>query len=703
MNVLRRFFREHPWQRRTLTALLVLIIGCLVGIWQYPRYLDGKLIDELIADDPAVQKPAMKRLYAHGQKSPATVERMVAALKTENDEQFLRLYTVLNWLREFHTPDRAGIWLDRLKCLELESDFSGATTTQPAGGKGTKTGADKDSVPATTRRRQQLMFDLIICGRDNRYVRRALAAAAKDPTGQVRTAAATLAGRLGDEAALRKLLTDDDPHVIAAATLDAGLAGMDKLAEPIEKILDRYNAKLGRVPAYRQMKYETIVALRDVVANCAYALAKLDGAKYSQKLCELTVRTGDPQLRGRLLVVMTVLNNDKSHKAVMEVIRSERAKGKFPPAMALQAAAEMKLSAAGPAAMETLAAAGKVQKGLLESQVIAALDVAAALQLPCRKELHAIIERLWFPDRTTMLVRAARLLGDQVKLQQGQAKDAPDRKACMATLCAAARYISATADAAGRTITATTPHASAAAAVAAWMIEPETVELDVTKKDQSKGVTTMEVRKTTAFYVRQSVAVEQATPGDYVAWRLGRSGLAPAEALGRSFLPGPGSGKPEYDPEVRSCGAILLATLSQTPEQKRAVVKRIDRRIKREDFFPRESLRCALLTAGQRQYIPDVHSLLGIGEFPRRRAITALLAVGDKTALDRLLWNVSWPLEEVSVLLTVVGLDEVFAVAVPDLPQPSAAATREVQLWQMQLMRHAYGIGRNSMRVGWRQ
>ena len=113
---------------------------------------------------------------------------------------------------------------------------------------------------------------------------------------------------------------------------------------------------------------------------------------------------------------------------------------------------------------------------------------------------------------------------------------------------------------------------------------------------------------------------------------------------------------------------------------------------------------CALLMAGSNEYLQDVRDLLEIPEFPPTRAIMALLAAGDKTTLDWVLWDLNWAvpflLEDLPFMLTALGMNEVFAATAAELPLPSAAAGIQTQIWQVRIMRDVYGIRRSSLRVG---
>jgi hypothetical protein len=109
-----------------------------------------------------------------------------------------------------------------------------------------------------------------------------------------------------------------------------------------------------------------------------------------------------------------------------------------------------------------------------------------------------------------------------------------------------------------------------------------------------------------------------------------------------------------------------------------------------------------LLILGEEQHLDAVRALVGGGDFPRRRAVTALLTVGDRWTLDLMLWNVGWPLEDVTGMLTALGVNEILAVAAPQLPRPEAAARPATQRWQVEAMRQTYALFRERLRIGGR-
>ncbi len=666
--------------------MLTIITACALSIWLMPIYTDYKLIDEIISPDPAVRKKATKLLTARAYEYPETLQRIIDAMDDDSDKRFMALRAILLRLDKFYTPDMNQEWMDRLRCMDLE-----ATVGQPA-----VMPSVNPAVKATVASRRQLVYYMITSGRDNRFIRRGLRAAARDVSPTIRATAAVLATRLGDDEQLKSLLADVSPCVAAAAARDAGLAGRKSLAGPIAKRLYEFVPKSQSLPpldasakpAAKEIRQQERFYLREAVSCCAYALARLDAKKYSVVLCKLVAQVADKPLRDRLLAVMIVLNNAQGRTVVMDIIADSQFSGRIPPAMAIEAAAQMKIVSAGPVALDVLGRAARGEEGLLKPQVIASIDLAVALGLPCRGTINKLCSRLWYPDRPILLSRAARLLGVQARAEQ-PAGNNPSRDDCATTLQAGATYFLSRGE---DDEIVTTPFASAAAAMAAWRLAPATEEFQTKTESKDADIEELTVKRTSAFFVRETVAVDQPDTGDIVAWGLGRSGIPEAFKLGEMFLPARGSKHREYNPAARATGAMLMVLAAQTPSQRQVAVERISRRLKREDFVGMGTGYCALLMAGRKEYLSKVLDLLGVDEFPLQRVLTALLVAGDKTALDQMFYNIVMPLDESLGLLTVHGLDDVLAETDPSLPLPCAAGPYDVQMWQMRILRDAYGL-----------
>ncbi len=708
MKIIRIYFREHRWQKRVVLALLSLIAGGVAGLWLVPIYRNWQLVQALGSSERTQRLAAVDRATKQAYQDAAFRRQLEEALDTDSDERFQAIATVLRRLRKFDTPGREPIWLDRWRCLQIEQNQSPAPPDN--GAKELK----RWRISAWAKR--SYMFELVVSDRDNRYIRRACLAAAADPAPRVRETAATLAAKLGEDATLRKLMADPDGWVAALAALDAGLARRGELTGDINTLLEKSIAQhraalreFRKIKTPTQADRETLAAKVELVACCAYALAELRAERAFAKVRTLAKLTDDAELQQRLLVAMVKINAAADAQAVVEIIRQASQVNSYPPAMAMQAAAEMKLAdpAVVASAEKILQDAAKGQAGLESGQVIAALRVAEVLNLrQCSEAVAEICEKFWSPGRGELLTPAAGLLG---KFAEQLPRANPQRKKYLQLLRDASQYAALAAQNKSNSQPGvqTTPLASAAAAVACWLVEPTNGEFLVSRKearpgDASSGLVEAEVRKTSMFYLRQALAVDQALPGDYAVWNIALAKPSQAFALGEVFLPAnkPGQKGREYNPQVRCAGAGLLAISARSSEQKTLARERISRRLTRLDFFERGARLCAMLMLGQREYLQDVRELLAMDEFPARRVMTALLVAGDKSALDRTLWNVNFPLARLRELLVAQCTNQVFARTAPLLPKPSASASVDTQLWQMRLMRQAYSIGRAKMPLG---
>ncbi len=663
MRILKEYFRRRPWQRRIAGGLLIIIVAGLTGRAVYPAYLwcqrreaDLRLIDRLGAADGADREAAVQTAIVLSQRREELVNRLAEALNTPSDRRFLAIHFVLRRLGRWDVLDRGPRWTDRYRLLELRETYAPQPANDPAAGV-----------------RERLVREFVLCGRDNRYVRQALNVAAEDPAASVRIPAATLAGRLGDDDVLTRLFQDSAARVVAAAVLDAGIAGRTSLAGRIEAMLHPPAGPPNPAPSA-----EAVKARREILSSAAYALAGLDAKKYSKRLCASALTADETELQDRLLVALLAVNDERARQCGMDILHRYRWRGRRPSGMALWTAARMKLPDAAPIAMEVLRAAVRNEPDLRDAQIIGALEVISALRYPCRKEVYDICRTLWRLNRTPLLVRAARLLGQQATMRDPSA-GAPNQEACKKLLQDAAQY---SLRRGAKSIP--TPLASASAAVALWTLAP------------AEGL----------HFLREAVAVEDTSAGNFVAWRLGCGDLSlpKISAVGRAFLPSPGEKPGEYNPAVRATGAMLLALSARTDQQRRAAVARIAARMDREEFLTRASMQCALLIAGQRERRDEVGRLLTIPEFPPARAMMALLTAGDRKTLDETLWNlhedVSIPLSDLPVLLIDRDFAAVLAETAPALPLPSPAGSEATQHWQAKILRDTYGIRRERISVG---
>ena len=683
MGQLLNYFREHRWQRRIVTVSLIAILAAVATMLAYPHVQDWLLIRDLGGDDTQVRERAIRRAVARGAKSPRTLRRLEDALSDENELRFASVVTALRHLLagglnsprtlrrledalssenerrfvlvvralrdlgEFEVPRREGLHRDRIRAIEIEQSRS---ETQPQW---------------AAESREILVVEAVLCGRDNPFIRRALAAAVADPAAKVRVAAALLAARLGDDESLSRLLDDKFPAVAAAAALDAGIARRKRHADRIRRLLESSDDLECRSAA-------------------AYALAKIDPAGSSELLRSFLANARDAALRDRLLHVMGVLGGDRARDGVLGILRvAEKAK-KPPPAAALIAAGKLRIVEAKPAVLDILARAAGDGSGVYESHLLAALEAADTLKLPVRRQVHDICRKLWSPRLFLTMTAAVRILATQADLPQPQDANAPSRNECMRTLRRAAVFARqpASQPAGVPPVVIDTPLASAAAAVALWRLKGPAAEQ----------------------FVRSAAAATTTLPGDYIAWHLAKMDAENAFELGLQMLP-PRGAPPAirvYNKNERSAGAMMLAMSAASEKQKRSAVERISSHLAggEDDFYVKGAYECALLMLGRDDMRRTVHGLLEVGEFPQRRVITALCAVGDRKALDWLLWNPQISPDDVVSLLTVRGIGEVLAATSPKLPRVDVAAEENLQLWQVRILRDTYAIGRANVSLG---
>ncbi|MBN1556003.1 MAG: hypothetical protein JXA11_14765 [Phycisphaerae bacterium] len=693
MGIGKEYFRRHPWQKRVIGVILVVIIGAIVGRLTYPWYLwyqrrqaDLRLIEQLGAADSLRRERAVQTAIALGRQRDELVHRLAGALDTPDDGRFLSLRFVLQRLGKYDVTNHDPKWDDRYRLLEFRATFA-------PGEKDTPPSAQDDATP-TARMRRWIVKQALLCERNNPYIHQTLTAAVEDPAAIVRSAAAPLAARLGDDVILQTLLHDPAAEVRAVATLDAGLARRTMLARPIRRQLESWLD----LPGPHQP------ADIDQAASAAYALALLDPTGNSEFLCRAAVETNVPELRDRLLLTLAILKNDAARQAVMDILHTQRWKGKHPDGITLIVAGQLKLPEAAAMAKDVLRAAAERKEPVPVSRVLAALDVVAAAGYPCRATVYALCRELWAPDQPALRIRSANLLGVQAG-EENQVGDAPSREACVKTLQQAVQFSRL---AEGQDKPVTTPLPSAAAAVALWRLEPSVREFALldgsTQPAGREDILKIVESKTSLFYLREATAVEDPAAGDYVAWHVAQSGLPEAVVVGNVFLPAGEGNHPEYNPDVRACGAMILALSAKDEQQRRAAIERIQTRLAREEYPASGSLKCALLTAGDKEQLATVRMLLELEDFPAARALMALLAAGDKTALDWLLWNTNWnlpvPLEDIPPLLIDQVIGDVLKTVSPSLPEISPAGSEATRLWQARILRHTYGIHRASLHVG---
>ncbi len=710
MGTVLTYFRRHKWQGRLLTAMLGIIIAAGLSIHYVPAYLDQKYIEQLGAEDQAAREQAAGHLKALAAREPETRGRLFEALATEDDEHFRAIQQVLAAAGHWPPPVQREVWIDRLSVIQFENGYVRREIPDP--------NIRRQTIHAARRQRLAIVHEAILASRDNRYVRRLLQSAVADPQLRIRRAAATLAGKLNDAETLAKLLADEDSAVAAEATLVAGLTAQASLAQPIRddlyrlvpehQILARRIAREftgPRTPAQEaedQQRLDRVEALRTRIANSSLALLNLRPGEDAW-LAELAGQTHDPLLRERLLWLLSAEPRDSTRRLLDELAARYRWQGQPLPADALLAARRIGHDGYAAAALDVLRRAARSENPNLQvSQLQAAIDYARALNLPCRQEAYDIVERYWNPDQPILLSHAAMLLGQQATLDTGQPATAPTRDACLALLRQAVGWAIPDPDGEPSAVLRN-PQASAHAAVAQWRIEPSIQPLTLPDLDalDPDVIVNLNVNKTTAASLYQAAAMKTPQAGDVVAWQLAETHLPEAFQVGLAFLPTPEMNYREHNANVRATGMMLLALTS--PEARREEMARhIAGRLAREKYLGRGTAQCALLILGQQDVREDVRVLMTSEDFPRRRALTALLIDGDRWTLDWLLWNVYRSFDDLPGLLVDQGVNNVLAATAPQLPRPSVALQPATQRWQSDILKQVYGLFRNQLELGGR-
>lgn len=643
MGGLATYFRAHRRQRLALTLSAAVVLGLLGAMLAYPWFSDVLILRQMSSSDPARREVGMARAVAAMKQSPDSLRRFNAALDGADDRLFSALVLAMRMAGQFQVPGRTPEQIDRMWAIELESTRS-------------------ESAPeVAARARWTLLLSVLRSQRDNAYVRRALGAGLADPSPSVRRLAARLAGRLGDGEALRRLLQDADSQVAGSAAAAAGVAGLSALRADLAGALASPDVELA--------------------SSAAFGLARLEGVRAAGAIAQRFAAATEASLRDRLGEILGELDAPEARAALAQALT---ASGTSPSAALLLAGARLNLDEARQAVLRVLARALEGDADLLEAQLLAALQSAREMKMPLAGQALEILRRYWDPSASLTAIEAARLLGEQ-----GASADAQLRGQLTQTLRQAAvfEYYSST-QPASQPIRM--PVASAAAAVALW-------ELDVQLADD---------------YVRSVAAADTTLPGDYVAWALGRLGRPAAFDLGLAMLPpqrsslravtGPAR---VYNDNERSAGAMLLALSAREEPQRLAARQRIEQRLKgpygnEDNFFVIGAYQCALLMLGRDDLRPTVLRLLATPDFPQRRAMTALLAVGEPTALDWLLETPDRSEQGVVFLLIQKGIGEVTQAAVPDLPRVSAAVDGEHRAWQVRRMQDVWGVQGRRLRVG---
>ena len=677
MGAIIRFLRTHPWQRRLLTVSVTIVVAAIAGVVVQPRLSRWLLLRDLRSDDPPVRRPAVAKAMALRDKSPGILEGLGAAILRDlggsdrqageqatdyaielaklappfvdslnkaiqdaDDERFFAVAQVLWAIDKFYAPQRRSVEIDRLYAYAM---IAAETPGQSVGGLG----------------RGEILEQAAFNRRDNAYVRRILASAVGDRSRLVREKACALAAVLGDDAAMSKLLGDQDELVASAAALCAGMGGRGGLYDQIISLMDGGSAER--------------------VASAAYAAAALRPKQAAERVSNLLARTSDASLRDRLLHVVVLLDDDRTRQAVLDMLAEAERAGNYPPAMALVAAARVKLTGDEADRLvrdvrEVLAMRRK--DALLDECVIAAVRAAERLPGDVLAELTGLLENTDEPYRhEAVWVPVAALTGAQAARRN---PDDAQRKGAVSALRNLASYYYRGATRRPSDYL-TMPVASAAAASALWKLQADGAETAVRDVARAGG----------------------RVAGDRLVWDMGRRGGQRALELAFRMLP-PRNAPAELkvgNNDERAAGAMLMALSAETQQQREAAARRVTESMAAggDGRTLTEAYRCALLILGRKEMLPEVRQTFR--RFLHRRELTALLIAGDRWALDWLLWG---PTSEAEIdgVLTGDGAAEVLAETVPDLPRIGPGAGAGLRLWQVRIMRYYYVLNRPQIRIG---
>ncbi len=685
MGAFLRYLRDHPWQRRALTGSLAVLVGLLTALLVTPVARDWLLLRDLASDNPRVRARAIQRAAQRAAESPATLARLKQALDTPDEQLFHAVAGALTALGRLDDPDVPPRYLDRRDAILL----AGAARLDPR---------------ARAERRIPLLRQALLSGRDNEYLRRMARLASLDEPDHpdelaVLELAALLAGRLGDDWTLARLIqwrqtdaeaphdsTRGDPNArpVVRAILAAGFAGRASLAPLIETHLRADDL--------------------DVRSASAVALATLAPNRYGETLALRLASSGrNTPLRRRLLHVMLLLGDDRARRAVAGLAAESLAEASPPDGMLLEAAGRLGASVPAVEALvrRTLRTAADPNAGVTQAQLLGALTASRRLGLATYEPVERVFRELWSPAAAVAMSAAARALA---VIPGGGASDQL-RERRMGVLTDAARFVRIEVSDEGpgvaRVTRVTMPLASAEAAAGLWALSPVDGAVEV----------------------RAVAQLARPLAGDHVAWRLSRIDPDAAFPLGLRMCPPPfdptAEGEPAsrrvFNDNERSAGAMLLALSARGDERRAAAIERIRARLEGVGFggedhpFVRGAMRCALVIldaeedpAGQDPGATRDAAvrLLGIGEFPRRRVITALLTRGDRAALDWLLWNPDVPSADAIRWLLHDDLVGVLEELAPALGPVTGAGGDRLVEWQLDLLSAQYAVQRDRLEMG---
>ena len=653
--------KQHSWRLRVSIAALACVVGMLAALAMLPHIQARMLLNKLASADASVRAAAIDE----GCELAARRRQVVDALKhalhhDDNDLRFAGAAAILRAINQYDPGDDTAI-LDRMHWVALNT-----------------------SSPAAGASRRLFVHDIVRGGRDNKYVRLALMAAATDGGVQVRKSAALLAARLGDSATLNALLNDTNADVRAEAALSAGLGGNKESILALAAMLQHEENPPAR-------------------SACLHALMLLhwpSAGKHAASEAWRQWRAGDIDGFDRSINTLLLCGDEQAGDLVLGVLADARRNEALPPPSALSAAGKLGLRQAELTIRQVLRQAINPPEDLLQSHVIAAMQAAEDLSLPVLREVYDICQTLSPPDHSLVFVPALRLLGKQIRIPQPPG--APTRQACLDLLR------SWSLNDPPRQHRVQMSLVSAAAAVAYWLAEPTGTFIKPVQVGDDLVVNSTD-RRSSAWAVHAALQRGTSLSADYVAWHIGISGQSEALDLGMSLLPpaqnprasASGPAPRVYSPEARHAGAMLIA-ISGRRDSTRAI-ERIQNRLTGGEIGIRPGLRdyhtltCALhiLDGSKGQ---AVRELLTQGAFPVRRVVTSLCLAGDMWALDWILGDAQSTPNDVTWLLHNASTHEILAACVPDLPQIDDWASHGLRLWQTRIITCHYFINREKLR-----
>jgi hypothetical protein len=659
MGAILRYFRLHSWQRRLMTITLMAMIGVSAAWVIRPIIRDRNCLAMLRSTDPAQREQAVEWAVRIYKVSPSLADKIEGRLDQAGDDEYVALATVLDRLDLFNVPARPGPQVDRYNALELAE--------------AQRFGMDSFA--------KVFLYNLVRGGRDNAYVRQALALAVKSPSPQLRQMAPLLAARLGDDKTLAELLADADVDVRSAAALDAGLAGRKALTNAIAELFGKATNE-------------------DEAAFAAYALALLaPGTSWAAcygGYIDVHTMPATGSLQEKLVCVLGQIGQIEYAQAAVTYLLDAPAKtasaptststpattsapttsqaaapGLLPPAMAYIAAARWGLPI-GPqltAGLNTIIA----HRAAISPRDLAALPaiVASARRIGMGQDFFLkTIRELWHKQTTLAMILAAEGLSEQPLDQTGPTSQAASRPARidLGVLELMLHIIDYD----------TMPVPSAALAVAAFVMSPQ----------DGTGMIVQACQDDPAH------PADTALCGDYVAWQLSRRPTPQTGKLAEAMLTGP-----SRDVGVRSTGALLLAMQNRAPAQAEAAAKIIQFQmnggamgVKPTDPFLLGSYHCALLILGHKEYAREAAILAHSADFPNDRALLALALAGEELGFEQVLGGPEFEPGKMDYFLAGRLLARVYRSLRPELPAFDIEAPTAVRLWQCRILHDHYII-----------